>query len=111
MSEKYRIKNMNGFAKKILSIACNDIGIDQSEYKNYINVDNVKQIVKIHSEQQDDDFYVDDDVIEKICDDLQNWVLGVQLSKMCSDGTLDCYWDDVADCMVFKVADTEKGEN
>lgn len=109
MPRNYRIKNMVGFSKKILSIACNGIGIDEAEYKNYINIDNVKQIVKIHSEQSEDDFYVDDDVIEKICDELQNWVLGVQLSKMCSEGTLDCYWDDEGDCMVFKVAE-EKGD-
>lgn len=100
---------MNGFSKKILSIACNDIGIDEVEYKNYINIDNVKQIVKMHSEESEDDFYVNDDVIEKICDELQNWVLGVQLSKMCSEGKLDCYWDDEADCMIFKVAE-ENGD-
>lgn len=101
---------MKGFSKKILSISCNEIGIDEAEYKDYITINNVEQIVKMHSKHdENDDFFVDKDIVDKISDELQNWVLGVQLSKMCSEGKLDCYWDDEADCMVFKVAE-EKGD-
>ena len=107
-NKRWRIKNFEGFCKQVLKLACEEIGIDKGEYKNYITVENVKQIVKQKSDYEDNEWYLDDNIYDDISTEIQNWVLGVQLSKMCSSGKVDCYWDSKNNCMVFKVADNEK---
>lgn len=104
----WRIKDFDGFCKQTLKICCAQLGMEKPEYDKYITIENVQQIVKSCAEIEDEDLYLTEEIFEKITEEIQNWVMGVQLSKMCSKGDLDCYWDSDKNCMVFKVADKEE---
>ena len=108
MEEKrYRIKDIEAFSKKMLRLGAEHIGIEEERRSKYINLKNVEEIVKENSiyRESTDSFYVTEEIAEKIVDEISNWLLGVELAEMCSNGKLECYWDNKQNCMVFKVSE------
>lgn len=106
MDEEYKIQNLDKFCKKILSMSCKYMEMELKEAKQYITLDNVSQIVK---EKTKKDLVINEEIADKIVEEIQAWLLGVQLARMCAEDTLECYWSDKEGCMVFSVKD--KGEN
>ena len=106
MEEEYHIKDIKKFAKKILYLSCKYMEMDLVEAKQYIKLSNVVQIIK---QKAKDRLVINEKITDEIVEEIQAWLLGVQLAKMCAEDTLNCYWSDKDGCMVFSV--NEKGED
>ena len=101
----YKIKNIKIFSKKILSMSCKYIEMDLEEAKSYIKISNVVQIVKEKSKKG---LIINEEIADDIVEEIQSWLVGCQLAKMCAEDILECYWSDEGCCMVFSVK--EEGE-
>jgi len=102
MSRMYEIKSLNQFAKSIGKEVAKDGGFSFKELKEYINVVNIKNIVKKHARVKNHKFYINENETHQVCEEIFDWLTGVSLAKLAADDFLDCWWDDKQDCMVFK---------
>lgn len=105
--KKFRIKDIHSLAKRMLSMGAEELGMDEKRRNKYINLTNVEGIIKEHAtyKEANDSFYITDSAAELVVDDIMDWLLGVEVAEMCSKGKLECYWDDMQNCMVFKTID------
>lgn len=56
-------------------------------------------------ELKDGEYLFDDDLLKKITDTAQSILIGSMLSRMASQGELDCYWDDEANNMIWRLSE------
>ena len=40
-------------------------------------------------------------ILHRICEEINTWVLGIELAKLASLDSVETYWDDQKNCMVF----------
>ena len=99
----YEIQDINKFSKNIAKAVAKYAGFSYKELRSYIKVANVKQIVEKYSSfNQRGNLCIDEDEAEAACEEIFDWLVGVDLAKLASNGDLECYWDDEKNCMVFK---------
>jgi predicted DNA binding CopG/RHH family protein len=98
-----KIKNMTKAAKHLGIDAARNRGIPISEFKNYITPKEVQSIIKQYAIKDDSGNYMlNHKLLMKICEEIDSWILGIELSKLASTDQLETYWDDNKNCMVFK---------
>lgn len=98
-----KIKNMAKAAKHLGRDAARNRGIPLSEFKKYITPKEVRSIIEQYAVRDDNgDYMLNHKLLMKICEEIDSWILGIELSKMASTDMLDTYWDDDKNCMVFK---------
>jgi hypothetical protein len=98
-----KIKNMVKAAKHLGRDAAMKRGIPISEFKNYITPKEVLSIIKQYAIMDDNgDYMLNHKLLMKICEVVDSWILGIELSKLASTDQLETYWDDNKNCMVFK---------
>lgn len=54
-------------------------------------------------ELEDGEYFCDDDLLKNITDAAQSILIGSMLSKMASQGELECHWDDEANDMIWSL--------
>lgn len=100
---KYKIKNIDKFAKYIGRLVAKQSGFTSKEFKSYINISNIKNIIYNHAEKIDDgSIALNEKTTNIIYSEIFDWLVGVDLAKLAADDILDCYWDNKRNCMIFK---------
>lgn len=97
-----RIKNIKKISKHIGRDIASEMLIPLSEMKNFIKPKEITSIVKQYAISKNGGYYINTIILNKIFSEVKNWVLGIQLAKMASDGKLDTIWDEEQNCMIFK---------
>ena len=98
----YEIKSLNSFSKSLGKQVAKQSGFSKNELINYITVKNIKQMVRLHASKQKGKMYIDEKRTLKICGEIFDWLVGVDLAKLAAQDKLECYWDDKKNTMVFK---------
>lgn len=112
MNETFKIKDLTKFAKKIGKTVAIDSGFTIKDLKNYINVSNIKQIILQHCiVDKRRQILVNEAILQNICSDIFEWLIGTDLAKMASEDIIDCYWSDEDDCIIFESKIKKKGKN
>lgn len=107
----YEIKNINKFAKSLGNMVAKDMGFSKKELHSYIRVSNIKSLIKQHcSIDKQGQLLIDEDQTSEVCNQIFDWLIGVDLAKLAADDELDCYWDDKSNEMVFKAKDKKNGK-
>lgn len=105
MKDPYiKIKNLSKFAKFLATTVAKDCGleIDKVKVNDFITLKNVKGIIRQYAKVKNEELFINTKILLKINDELLSWILGVSLAKAASNGELECYWDDLKNCMMFK---------
>jgi hypothetical protein len=97
-----KIKDIRRVAKHIGRDIASEMMIPLSEMKEYIKPKEICSIIKQYSVHKNGDLYMNTTILQRIFSEVKNWVLGIQLSKMASEGKLDTIWDEEQNCMIFK---------
>lgn len=97
-----KIKNINQMSKHIGRDAAKSMGIPIEELKQFIKPKEIKSILKQYCVKKDEDYLLNAIILKKVFHEVNNWILGIQLSKLASSGELDACWDDEQNCMVFE---------
>ena len=101
----HRFKNIRKFSLNIGKFVARSAGYTVKELRSFINVGNVEGIVRHHATLEEDSFTLSEKQAEKICDEILDWLVGVELAKIAAEDRIDCYWDDKRNEMVFKGKD------
>jgi hypothetical protein len=99
--ELYKITNIRGAAKHIGRDVAKVRGIPLKEFGDYIKPREIVSIIKQCSVKEKDNYLMNTKILDKILQEVHNWVLGVTLSKLASKDMIDTYWDDKQNCMTF----------
>jgi hypothetical protein len=97
-----KIKSIKRIAKHIGKDTAKEMLIPIEEMKDYIKPKEIASIVKQYAIKKQNGYFINTTILQKIFVEVKNWVIGVQLAKMASDGQIDTMWDDEQNCMVFK---------
>ena len=100
----YKIDNLNGFAKKLGKVVAKEIDISMKELKEYISVKSLKEIILEHSmpsEEGGKSIYIDADRTSAACEDIADWLIGVEHAKLAAEDLVECYWDNKINTMMF----------
>lgn len=97
-----KIKSINKIAKHIGKDVANEMLIPIKEMKKYIKPKEIASLIKQYSIHKNDNYLMNTMILKKIFTETKNWVLGIQLAKMASNGEIDTIWDEEANGMVFK---------
>lgn len=97
-----KIKDIKRVAKHIGRDIASEMMIPLAEMKDFIKPKEICSIIKQYAVVKNGDFYMNTTILEKIFSEVKNWVLGIQLSKMASEGKLETIWDEEQNCMIFK---------
>ena len=106
-----KITNVAKFSQFIVYNTIKDCGIEikRKEIKNYINNKNIEEIVKQYAHRdKNNNLMVNNRIVQKIQNELMDWILGVTLAKLAAKDELDCYWDSKRNCMIFSTKEGEK---
>lgn len=98
----YRIKNLDMFIKYTLKGVCKLNGYKKKEIKNYIDEQNIKSFLKkyIYRDEKDRLFISEKDTI-KLYEDINEWIVGLELASLAGQDLIECYWDNKQNCMMF----------
>lgn len=97
-----KIKDIKRVAKHIGRDIASEMMIPLTEMKDFIKPKEICSIIKQYAVVKNGDFYMNTTILQKIFSEVKNWVLGIQLSKMASEGKLETIWDEEQNCMIFK---------
>jgi hypothetical protein len=95
---------------KDLTIAAKHLGKDMAkqrkipikEFKEYITVKEIKNIIKQYALRgKDGDLLINYKILYKICEEINIWVVGIELAKLASLDSIETYWDSERNCMIF----------
>jgi hypothetical protein len=95
------IKCINKMSKHIGKDVAKNMNIPLSELKEYIKPKEIKSIILQYAVVQRGKALLNAFILQKIFKEVNNWILGIQLSKMASKGDLEASWDEEQNCMVF----------
>lgn len=102
MDNLVKIKNLTRAAKHLGKDIAKQRKIPLSKFKEYITPKEVKNIIKQYAIQNDEgDYLINYKLLHKICTEIDTWVLGIELSKLASLDSIETYWDDERNRMVF----------
>lgn len=97
-----KIMSLKKISKYIGRTVSDEMLIPLDEMKNFIKPKEICSIVKQFSIKKDDDYLINTLILTKIFSEVKNWVLGIQLAQMASEGELEAMWDCDENCMIFK---------
>lgn len=97
-----KIKNLTDAAKHLGKDIAKRRQIPLRELKNYISVKEIKSLIQQYAHKSDEgDLMMNFTILNKICQEVEWWVSGIELCKMASNDLLDVYWDEEKNCMTF----------
>jgi hypothetical protein len=95
------IKCINKMSKHIGKDVAKNMNIPLDELKQYIKPKEIKSIILQYSIVKNGKALINAFILQKVFREVNNWILGIQLSKMAAKGELEALWDDEQNCMVF----------
>ena len=102
MDNLVKIKDLTRAAKHLGKDIAKQRKIPLGKFKEYITVNEVKNIIKQFGLQDEDgNVLINYKILHKICEEINVWVLGIELSKLAALDSIETYWDDERNCMVF----------
>lgn len=108
----YKIKNLEKFSYELGKLVAKDMGFNKKEFMRCINIHNLKQLVLQYCNKSNDGSYIiSDKETSTICNEISNWVIGVDLAKLAADDVIECYWDDVKNTMTFSKKNNKSSIN
>lgn len=103
------IKNMNKMSKHIGKDIAKNMGIPLKELKDYIKPSEIRSIIQQYCIRKDSECMINTLILKKVFQEVNNWVLGIQLCKMASNGQLDAVWDGDQNCIIFETKEKNDG--
>jgi len=97
----YKIKSMKGFSAEIGKFVAKNAGYTKKEFQSFIKHSNLINIVKTYVQKRNGSLFIDEESASKICDEIFDWLVGVEMSKLAAEDIIDCYWDNNKNQMVF----------
>lgn len=97
-----KIKSVKRASKHIGRDIANDMSIPLDELKEYIKPREIASILKQYSIKKKSGYFINTVILKKVFSEVKNWIVGIQLAKLASDGKLDTIWDEEQNCMIFK---------
>jgi hypothetical protein len=80
----------------------NNMDIPLRELKHYIKPSEIQSIIKQYCIIQEEHCLINSIILQKIFDTVNNWVVGIKMSKLAGENKMDVFWDDDKNCMTFK---------
>jgi hypothetical protein len=102
-----KIKNINQMSKQIGRDVAREMSLPLNELSQFIKPKEVRLLIKQYSVYKDEEYLINTMILNKIFYETKNWILGIQLAKMASEGKLDTFWDDEINCMSFSNTDQQ----
>lgn len=96
------LKDIKKISKHIGRDVATDMLIPIEEMKLYIKPKEITSMVKQYCIYKNNKYHINTLILQKIFAEVKNWVLGIQLAKMASEGKLETLWDSEQNCMIFK---------
>ena len=88
----------------MIKLVARNSGFSLKQIKSSINLSNVRTMVEMYSSKHiEGGFTVDIDDVAIICDEIYDWVSGVELARLAAEDKIDAYWDDKTNGMTFKL--------
>jgi hypothetical protein len=103
------IKDLSKMAKHLAKDIAKNKAIPLSELSEYIKPKEVKSIIRQYSVHKKNKFMINAIILQKIFQEVNNWVIGIELSKLASKDLIESYWSDEENCMTFSVKEQENG--
>ena len=110
MGEKYEVTQFTPFAKHLGKLVAKDNGFSFKETKALISVRQIKKYIRERAYKDPQDtkrIFVDDKIVEDICNDIHNHMIGFDMTKAAVKGMLDMYWDDDTNTMMFRTPEED----
>jgi hypothetical protein len=96
------IKNVNKMSKHIGKDVAKHMGIPLNELKDYIKPKEIRSILEQYCIPKQDQLMINTIILKKVFQEVNNWVLGIQLCKMASNDQLEACWNEEENCMIFE---------
>ncbi len=106
MNMPYSINDEYGLASALRDIAANNICENHNDdLDDYISLDQIVDMIHQYSCGTDDGgmTQITENDIHTIVDDITNTIYQIGLSKLASNGDIECAWDDDTNQMMFWV--------
>jgi hypothetical protein len=100
-----KIKSINKMSKHIGKDVAKNMDIPLKEFKNYITPREIRSIIRQHAVIKDEDIYMSSERLQNVFLVINSWVLGIQMSKLASEGKVEVYWDEEQNCATFSTKD------
>lgn len=97
-----KIKDIKRVAKHIGRDTAKEMMIPLDDMKDYIKPKEISSIIKQYAVVKNQEYYMNTVILQRVFSEVKSWVLGIQLSKMASEGKLETIWDQEQNCMIFK---------
>lgn len=98
----HKIKHLKKMAKFMAKNVALDCGFSINDLKEYMTVKNAENIIKEYAKKDiEGNLLVNEEIIEKICFSMSEWLIGVNLAKLAAQDLLNCAWDSKKNCMIF----------
>jgi hypothetical protein len=102
MDKLVKIKNLTRAAKHLGKDIAKQRKIPLNKFKEYITVKEIKNIIRQYALQDEDNgLLMNYKILHRICEEINTWVLGIELAKLASLDSVETYWDSEKNCMIF----------
>ena len=108
----YSITDLDGFAQSIRDGAARSISENYTEnLEEFITIEQVKNLIEQNHIGYDDDglLQINENVFDNLFDYIRNDIYQVALSRLSSNGYVECAWDDDSNEMVFWIDSQSEG--
>jgi hypothetical protein len=103
------IKNISRMSKHIGKDIAKNMGIPIKELKQYIRPSEIQSIIKQYCIVKNSNYMINTLILKKVFQEVNNWVLGIQLCKMASSDQLEAVWDGDQNCIIFETKEQNNG--
>lgn len=97
-----KVKSVKRASKHIGRDIANDMTIPLNELGDFIKPKEIASILKQYAIKKDGGYFINTLILKKIFTEVKNWIVGIQLAKLASDGKIHSMWDEEQNCMVFQ---------
>ena len=102
MDKLVKIKNLTRAAKHLGKDIAKQRKIPLNKFREYITVKEIKNIIRQYALQDEDNgLLMNYKILHRICEEINTWVLGIELAKLASLDSVETYWDSEKNCMIF----------
>ena len=103
-----KIKDINKMARHLRKDIASQQAVTIKELKDFITQEETISLIKQYSKKnRNGDYLINTKILDKIFTEMYNWILGVEVCKLASNGVFDVYWNDDENCMTFMAIDTK----
>jgi hypothetical protein len=105
MSETYIITDLNGYVSQMREVVAQNIceNYKNSNLDDYISISQIIELVKSECLGFDDNNrpILNEQINENIFEKISVWIYNASLSKLASQGFIECAWDNKRNEMIF----------